>query len=96
MPRTVPMTAGPCHSPSGRHHCSSSHANLVETYRAAREAWLDAAESSTSLYRTELEEYAAANPPPTFREFLVAFRQEADVDVDQDDEGDSLYLGLSA
>lgn len=68
--------SGPCHSPSGKHRCSARHAWVVESYRAAREAWLDAAESATSLYGTELAEYTADNPPPTFRAFLVAFREE--------------------
>jgi hypothetical protein len=47
------------------------HDNLMAGYYAAREAWEIQAEAVTMNYDAELAEYAAANPRPTFRDFLL-------------------------
>ena len=61
----------PC-SPRHRLHCSPAHRQLVADYRAARQAWQDAAEAATYGYATELADYAADHPPPTFKQWLQA------------------------
>lgn len=44
----------------------------MESYYLAREAWEQAAEFVTLGYDTELAEYLAANPRPTFRMWLMS------------------------
>ena len=43
----------------------------MESYYLACEAWEQAAESVTLGYDTEIAEYVAANPRPTFRAWLM-------------------------
>ena len=43
----------------------------MESYYTAREAWERLAESVTMNYDTELAEFAASNPRPTFRAWLM-------------------------
>jgi len=43
----------------------------LDEYRAARHAWELAAEKATAGYKTELREYAASNPPPTLKQFMI-------------------------
>lgn len=44
---------------------------VLDAYYAARDAWLDALEAATSLYATEVAEWTAAHPRPTYKSFLV-------------------------
>lgn len=47
------------------------HAFLMDQYDCAASAWWREAESVTSLYETELAEYAAQIPRPQLRLFMV-------------------------
>lgn len=47
---------------------------VTEQYTLARLAWDADAEAATFNYPTELKEYRRTNPPPRFRDFLVALR----------------------
>lgn len=44
---------------------------VTDAYRSARHAWWLQLEAATSQWPTEVAEYVAANPPPTFGQFLV-------------------------
>jgi hypothetical protein len=55
--------------------------HVTEVYTLAREAWEREAEAVTFLYPTELREYKRTNPPPTFREYLVALRRQSEDEV---------------
>jgi hypothetical protein len=60
---------------SPRHpSCPRSHCELVESYRAARQAELEALEAATALYRAEVVEYLAERPLITFRRWLEGSR----------------------
>lgn len=50
---------------------SCLHRQVVEDYRAARQAWWEAAEAATALYPAELEEYCRQHPAPNFRDWLI-------------------------
>lgn len=52
---------------------SAYHADLVASYRAAREAWEAEAERQTQQYAAELTEYAAEHPAPTFHAWLSEY-----------------------
>ncbi|MGH3503884.1 MAG: hypothetical protein ACRDQA_23760 [Nocardioidaceae bacterium] len=54
--------------------CTPAHAELVENYRAARQAYLEALEAETALYRAELDAFRAAHPPLTFKAWLTGGR----------------------
>lgn len=47
------------------------HRQLVENYRDARDAWETRLEAETSMYATEMAEWTADNPGPTFKAWLV-------------------------
>lgn len=67
------MRGSPCRrGPDGhRHHCSRAHAELVHSYRAARQAQEARAEAWSLGYRTELAEfYRTRERPVTFRDWL--------------------------
>jgi hypothetical protein len=53
-----------------QHRCSWSHVEVVDGYRAWREAEEAAAEAATNGYETELAEYWRENRRPTFRAYL--------------------------
>lgn len=48
----------------------------MDGYYSAREAWERQAETVTLNYDTELAEYAASNPRPTFRAWLMHREKE--------------------
>lgn len=56
----------PAHRNCNRHHCE-----LVESYRWARQAYVDALEAATGLYATEVREYRREHRPMTFKRWLV-------------------------
>lgn len=68
----------PCHAKAEgprRHHCSPSHADLVEGYTLAVEAQRARAEAYSHGYRTELEEfYRDVEARLTFRAWLEGAR----------------------
>lgn len=51
--------------------CTPAHCDLVESYRCARQADLDALESATGLYATEVREYRRTHRPITFKRWLL-------------------------
>lgn len=57
-------------SPAHR-NCSPFHCEMVESYRWARQADLDALEASTGLYATEVREYRRDVPALTFKRWLT-------------------------
>lgn len=68
----------PCRRGPGprRHHCSWWHANLVESYRAAREAQRRRAEDATGGYGPELSDYwETIERPVTFGQWLAGYRE---------------------
>lgn len=67
----------PCRRGTGRrrHHCSWWHADLVESYRAARAVWEDQEEAAGVGYATERAEFRLSVPPPTFRAWLLGYRE---------------------
>lgn len=74
------MRGSPCRrGPAARpHHCSWAHANLVESYRAARAAQDQRAEEWSAGYATELAAfYRDQEPPVTFRAWLEHQEQSA-------------------
>lgn len=56
------------------------HRQLIEAYYAARDQWELDAEAASVGYATELAEYAAHTPRPTFKRFLT---EQATADPDQ-------------
>ncbi len=58
--------------------CKSTclHRALVLEYRLWRLAWEQAAEEASIGYQTEYDEYAALNPPPTFKQWLIGHQRE--------------------
>lgn len=61
--------------------CKTSclHRRLVAEYRLYVEAWELQAEAAANGWATEYEEYAAAHPRPTFKEWLIGHRTEQDI-----------------
>lgn len=59
-----------------RRRSSRYHRDLMDGYYSAREAWERQAETVTLNYDTELAEYAASNPRPTFRAWLMHREKE--------------------
>lgn len=55
------------------------HADLMESYYLAREAWEAEAEAVTLGYDTEMAEYKATNPPPRFRDWLIHNSREREM-----------------
>ena len=49
----------------------SRHRRFMETYWCARQAWLEALEQATALYRSEMEDFMSRNPPPLFKQYLI-------------------------
>lgn len=54
-----------------RASCTASHCDLVESYRYARQADIEALEAATGLYPAEIGDYRQTHPPITFRRWLV-------------------------
>lgn len=48
------------------------HRDFVQGYRQERQRLYDLAVETAKGYRTELAEYLAAHPLPTFKQWLVA------------------------
>lgn len=51
--------------------CTPMHCDLVESYRAARQADVEALEAATGLYDTEVREYRLDHRPLTFKRWLT-------------------------
>lgn len=49
---------------------------LLDEYRAARHAWELQAEQATCGYATEMAEYQALHPAPTYKRWLVGLRND--------------------
>lgn len=47
----------------------------METYYAARDAWLSSLEHETRMYPAEMEAFAEANPRPLFKAHLIDQRR---------------------
>lgn len=50
---------------------------ITEAWRSATEAWERQAEAVALGYDTELAEYAAVNPKPRLKDFMVHMSQQA-------------------
>lgn len=48
---------------------------MVEEFNITRHAWELLAEAASNGHATELEEFRAANPPPTLKAWLIALRR---------------------
>ena len=74
-PRALHPAQSPCRIDAslGRHQhpCSREHAELVEGYRAWRQAAEAEAEAETLGYATELADYWSTHDRPTFRTYLL-------------------------
>lgn len=63
---------------------------IVEAFYCATEAWLLRAEAVALGYETELREYAAENPRPTLKGFMLANagmgrrRDQDDIDLESE------------
>lgn len=60
----------PCSKGMRGCHARCLHRRLVLEYRDARDAYEKVLEAETSLYATEVAEYKAENPGPTFKAWL--------------------------
>lgn len=80
-PRALPAHRSSCRHDASKgvhqHRCSRSHAEMVDGYRAIREAEEAAAEAATSGYETELASYWAEHPRTTFKDYLMGMRDTA-------------------
>lgn len=60
--------------PNSRHGCSVEHLTCVLDYRAWRLSWEQCFESAAGIYgddSPEARDYREANPPPTFKIWLI-------------------------
>lgn len=73
-PRALPPHRSSCRIDASKglrqHRCSRSHTELVDGYRAWREAAEQAAEAATNGYATELAEYWQQHERPTLKAYL--------------------------
>lgn len=61
-----------CHPWKGRRvvRCLCRHGRMMTAFDCASEVWRDQAESASSEYATELEQYRRDNPPPHLSDYM--------------------------
>ena len=59
-----------------QHRCSRAHAELVDGYRAWRDAAEADAEAATNGYATELDDYWRDHERPTLKAWLTGMRHD--------------------